>query len=118
MPYSSSLPERTFEFAKAVASFCKHLPRDLANREYSLQVIRSSASIGANYLEANDPLSQKDFLFRIRICRKEAKETAYFLSLLASVNAGHIASEAERLVREAIELKKIFSAILLKMTLQ
>jgi four helix bundle protein len=74
-------------------------------------VIRSSASIGANYLEANDPLSQKDFLFRIRICRREAKETAYFLRLLAAANAGHTASEAERLMREAIELKRIFSSI-------
>jgi four helix bundle protein len=76
------------------------------------QVVRSSASIGANYIEANEALSKRDFRMHVKICRKEAKETAYWLRLLAETNAPPFVAEATQLRDEAIELKKIFSSML------
>ncbi|HLX13466.1 MAG TPA: four helix bundle protein [Bacteroidota bacterium] len=67
--------------------FCKKLPNNLSNLEYSKQVLRSSGSVGANYIEANESLSKKDFLLRIRICRKEVKESRYWLQLLLETNS-------------------------------
>ncbi len=69
------LEERTFEFAKSVRLFVKNLPRTISTIEDGKQLIKSSGSVGANYLEANEALSKKDFLMRIKISRKEAKET-------------------------------------------
>jgi four helix bundle protein len=106
------LEERTLNFAKRVAIFCKNLPRNISNIEYSRQLIRSSGSIGANYIEANESLSKKDFVMRVKICRKEAKETAYWLKLI--LNTNEVAEEGETLLKEAVELKKILSSILLK----
>lgn len=71
------LEERTFQFAKNVRSFIKKLPKTSGNIEDSRQLIRSSGSMGANYIEANEALSKKDFTMRIKICRKESKETKY-----------------------------------------
>jgi four helix bundle protein len=68
------LEERTFQFAKRICLFCKKLPRTISNIEYVKQVIRASGSVGSNYIEANESLSKKDFIFRIKICRKEATE--------------------------------------------
>ncbi|MBU4200345.1 MAG: four helix bundle protein [Verrucomicrobia bacterium] len=68
------LEDRTFEFAKAVRVFIGSLPRTLANREDARQLVNASGSVGANYIEANEALSKKDFVMRIKICRKEAKE--------------------------------------------
>ncbi|MDD4995152.1 MAG: four helix bundle protein [Patescibacteria group bacterium] len=107
-PYN--LEERTFEFSKQVAVFCKNLPKTQSNYEYTRQVIRSSGSVGANYIEANEALSSKDFLMRIKICRKEAKETAYWIGLIIATNDADL-ENAKRLYEEAIELKKIFSSI-------
>ena len=75
------LEERTLKFAKEVIAFVKEMPRSMANTEITKQLIRSSGSIGANYIEANESLSKKDFLMRIKICRKESKETIYWLKL-------------------------------------
>ena len=69
------LEERTFQFAKNVAHYVKTLPKTIPNSEYGVQVVRSSGSTGANYIEANEALSKKDFLMRIKISRKEAKES-------------------------------------------
>ena len=69
------LEERTLNFAKEVRQFVKLLPRSVANLEDGKQVIRSSGSIGANYIEANEALGKKDFILRARISRKETKET-------------------------------------------
>jgi len=71
------LEERTFRFAKNVRLFIKTLPKTIANIEDIKQVVRASGSIGSNYIEANEALSKKDFVMRIKICRKEAKESAY-----------------------------------------
>ncbi|HSX09354.1 MAG TPA: four helix bundle protein [Candidatus Saccharimonadales bacterium] len=79
-PYD--LEDRTFTFAKDVRDFVKTLQRTISTIEYSKQLIRSSGSVAANYIEANEALSKKDFLLRIKICRKEAKETRLWLKLL------------------------------------
>jgi four helix bundle protein len=76
------LEERTFQFAKSVMEFTKVLPKTAINTEIIKQVIRSSGFVGANYIEANESLSKKDYSFRVKICRKEVKETLYWLKLL------------------------------------
>lgn len=108
------LEERTFQFAKEVRIFVKVLPKTTSNIEDAKQVVRSSGSVGANYIEANESLSKKDFLMRIKICRKEAKESAYFLRLITETNAEDLHPKGTRLMDEATQLKKIFSAILEK----
>jgi len=108
------LEDRTFQFAKDVALFLKKIPKTTANIEYSKQVIRSSGSVGANYIEANESLSKKDFNMRMKICRKEAKETSYWLKLLVETNDMDYATVGEKLIRESDELKKIFSSIIEK----
>jgi len=108
------LEERTFQFAKRVRVFVKTLPKTLANIEDSKQLIKASGSVGANYREANESLGKKDFLMRIRISRKEAKESEYWLRLIHETNELKNADEAKYLMQEANELKKIFSAIVEK----
>jgi four helix bundle protein len=80
------LEDRTFIFAKDVRVFAKQIPKTLANIEDIKQVVRASGSIGANYIEANESLSKKDFVMRIKICRKEAKESRYWLRLIDAGN--------------------------------
>jgi len=108
------LEERTFKFAKEVSVFIKKLPRTITNIEYGKQVIRSCSSVGANYIEANESLSKKDFIHRIKISRKEAKESAYWLRLIIGTNDEKYENEAQILLNESIELKKILSSILEK----
>ena len=108
------LEERTFQFAKDVRLFVKTLPKTIANIEDGKQLIKASGSVGANYIEANESLGKKDFLMRIRISRKEAKESAYWLRLIHETNELKNYDEAVRLIQEANELKKIFSSILEK----
>ncbi|NIO86643.1 MAG: four helix bundle protein [Candidatus Aminicenantes bacterium] len=106
------LEERTFEFAKSVREFVKKLPRTIANIEDGKQLIRSSGSVGANYIEANEALSKKDFIMRIKISRKEAKESRYWLRLLDV--PPDLENERQYLIKESIELKNILSTILQK----
>lgn len=107
------LEQRTLKFAKEVIRFVKVLPMNVANAEVAKQLIRSAGSIGANYIEANESLSKKDFLMRIKICRKESKEAAYWLKL---VEAKDRDEEKGRglLIAEATELMKIFGSIVEK----
>lgn len=111
-PYD--LEERTFQFAKNVALYCRALPKTVSNIEYSKQVIRSSGSTGANYIEANEALGKKDFQMRIKTSRKEAKESVYWLRLIVETNDTQFESQGRALMNEAVELKKIFSSILEK----
>lgn len=104
------LEERTLEFAKRVIRLCKQLPLKVINRELISQLIRASGSVGANYQEANDALSKKDFNHRIKITRKEAKETYYWLELLLEANPEY-EEQIGKLLTEAHELKRIFSSI-------
>jgi four helix bundle protein len=108
------LEERTFQFAKDVRIFLKSLPKSISNIEDGKQLIRSSGSIGANYIEANESLSKKDFLMRVKISRKEAKESIYWLRLLSEINSDEFIMVSNRLITEAIELKKILSSIIEK----
>lgn len=80
------LEERTFQFAKDCKLFIKSLLKTIANVKDSKQLIKASDSVGANYREANEALSKKDFLMRIKICRKEAKESAYWLRIIYETN--------------------------------
>ena len=109
------LEERTLHFARDVAYYCKHLPKINSNVEYSKQLIRSSASIGANYIEANESLSKKDFAMRLKISRKEAKETAYWLRLIVETNPDNSKDAGKALLNESAELRRIFSAIISKL---
>ena len=107
------LEERTLRFAKEVVEFVKILPRTVTNMEIMKQIIRSSGSVGANYIEANEALSKKDFAMRVKICRKEAKESRYWLNLL-EVGGEDIEKKRQSLLNEATELMKIFGAIVEK----
>ena len=109
-PYD--LEERTFLFAKEIRLFIKTLEKTIANIEDSKQLVRSSGSIGANYIEANEALSKKDFAYRIKICRKESKESIYWPGLINETN--QLEQNANKLIQESTELKKIFSAIVEK----
>jgi len=111
-PYD--LEERTFQFAKEVRIFVKTLDKTIANIEDGKQVIRSSGSVGANYIEANESLSKKDFVFRVKISRKEAKESVYWLRLINETNKLNNQKVVDKLIQESIELKKILSAIIEK----
>jgi len=108
------LEERTFQFAKEVRLFIKGLEKSIANFEDAKQVVRSSGSIGANYIEANESLSKKDFVYRVKISRKEAKESIYWLRLINKTNKFQNNNKVEKLIQEATELKKILSAIIEK----
>ena len=108
------LEERTFQFARNVSLYIKKFSRTISNTEYGKQVIRASGSVGANYIEANEALSKKDFIMRIKICRKEAKESAYWLRLIVETNSEKHTEDGNKLSNEATELKKIFSAVLEK----
>ena len=87
------LEERTFLFAQVVRGFVKILPKTITNIEDSKQLVRASGSVGANYIEANEALSKKDFLMRIKICRKEAKESKYWLKLVDTNNDAELEKE-------------------------
>jgi len=105
------LEERTLIFAKNCREFVKKLPKTIANIEDGKQLIRASGSVGSNYREANDSLSKKDFFMRIKICRKEAKESYYWLRLIDSQNNDILFKEQKLLVKESVELMNIFGAI-------
>ncbi len=111
-PYD--LEERTFLFAKETREFVKKLPKTAGNLEDVRQLIRASGSVGANYIEANESVSKKDFLLRIKTCRKESKESAYWLRLLDMGGSAELDSIRVRLLSEARELMNIFAAILRK----
>ncbi|OGM90325.1 four helix bundle protein [Candidatus Wolfebacteria bacterium RIFCSPHIGHO2_01_FULL_48_22] len=108
------LEERTLEFAKNIRSFIKKIPKTIGNIEDSKQLIRSSGSIGANYIEANESLSRKDFLLRIKISKKEAKESLYWLRLLDVGGSEFLERERRQFIQEAVELGRIFGSILEK----
>ena len=108
------LEERTFEFAKRIRVFVKKVPRTISNIEDIAQLVRSSGSIGANYIEANEAISKKDFSHRIKICRKESKESIYWLRLLDILDNKDLEEERSALIKESTELMKIFSSIMRK----
>jgi four helix bundle protein len=108
------LEERTFKFAQRVREFVKKLPKTLANIEDSVQLVDASGSVGANYIEANEAISKKDFVYRIKICRKESKESRYWLRLVDTAEDSALEKERAELVQEATEQMNIFGSILQK----
>jgi four helix bundle protein len=108
------LEDRTLEFAKRVRSFVKKLPNTIANQEDGRQLIKASGSVGANYIEANESLGKKDFRMRIKISRKEAKESRYWLRLVDTAENEELELERTYLIQESTELMNIFGAILQK----
>jgi len=113
-PIKFDLEERTFEFAKSVRAFVKKLPRTVCNAEDVKQLVRSSGSVAANYIEANERLSKKDFRLRIKIARKESKESRLWLRLIETQNVEELESHRAKLIQESTELLRIMSAILIK----
>lgn len=108
------LEERTFKFAEKVRSFVKELLRTITNIEDGKQLVRASGSVGSNYIEANEALSKKDFLMRIKICRKEAKESKYWLRLIDIDGNIDLDKKRNELIQESIELMNIFGSIIRK----
>ena len=107
------LEERTFQFAKNVRIWVKSLPKTISNIGDVKQLVRASGSVGANYIEANESLSKKDFVFTIMICRKESKESGYWLRLILETNENILEDKTGKLlIQESIELKKIFSSMI------
>lgn len=109
-PYN--LEERTLLFAKSVIDFVGRIPKTLANSEIARQLVRSAGSVGANYIEANEAVSKKDFLLRVKISRKEAKESCYWIKLLTIADG--LAAQQAGLLQESTEIMKIFSSIIEK----
>jgi len=105
------LEERTLGFARDVRAFAKTLPRTVANGEDVRQLVKASGSVGANYIEANESLSKKDFVLRIKISRKEAKESRYWLRLLDTGEKAALEKARGALIQEATELMNIFGSI-------
>ena len=108
------LQPRTLRFAKDVREFIKVLPRTVPNLEDIKQLVRASGSVGANYIEANEALGKKDFAMHIKISRKEAKESHYWLNLVDLGTNSGLVSQRQKMDEEAFEFVKIFSAILRK----
>lgn len=105
-----NLEERTINFSKNIISLCKLTPASTINTPIISQLVRSGTSIGANYSEANGASSKKDFKSKIFICKKEARETKYWLELLAHSNE-NLKQKCREIWKEAQELTLIFSAI-------
>ncbi len=108
------LEERTFAFARRVRKFVRTLPQILQNIEDGRQLIKASGSVGGNYIEANEALSKKDFVMRIKICRKESKESRYWLRLIDATAQEEQENERTSLEKEATELMNIFGSIFRK----
>ncbi len=106
------LEDRTLKFAREAIAYVNRLPKTIPNTETGKQLVRASGSVGANYIEANESLSKKDFIMRIKISRKEAKESRYWLELTQPLEMG--AADKQVLIQEATELTKILSSILEK----
>lgn len=108
------LEDRSLKFAKNIRFFVKKLRKTIGNIEDGKPLIRASGSVGANYIEANESLSKKDFIMRIKISRKEAKESRYWLRLIDTNDDQEMEKDRNALIKEATELMNIFGAILRK----
>jgi len=109
------LEERTLRFAKLVRCFFKDLKFSTANHEDGKQLIRSSGSIGANYIEANEAVGFKDQIFRFKICKKEAKESRFWLILIDCRGDAELEKRRGFLIQESSEFVKIFASIIKKL---
>ncbi len=106
------LEERTALFAERVRDLCLKLPKSIANTEYIPQLLRAASSPGANYIEANESIGDKDFGMKIKTCRRESKESAYWLRLVITNGSEEQQKQRSSLRQEAKEFVLIFTAIL------
>ena len=109
-PTPEDLGERTARFGESIIRFAKKIPRHAANNRLIDQLVSAGTSVGANYCEADDAVSGKEFKQKIGTCRKESKESMFFLRMVATAEEG-LATDARMLWREAKELNLIFGAI-------
>jgi four helix bundle protein len=112
---SQELEDRFHNFGKRVRDFCFRIKWDIVNTEYIRQLVRASGSIGANYIEASDDLGKLDEKMKIKIARREAKETIHWLDLITTHEKNELEIERIALTDEAIQIKKILSTILKKL---
>jgi four helix bundle protein len=112
---SQELEVRFFNYAKRVRDFCFALKHSVINIEYIKQLIRSSGSIGANYIEASDDLGKADERMKIRIARRETKESVYWLALILVYDNSELESLRNSLIDEGKQITKILSSILIKL---
>jgi four helix bundle protein len=110
------LEERLLKFSKEVRLFLKQIPRTRSNIEDVPQLVRSSGSIGANYIEANEYLGKKDLLMRIKIAKKEAKESQYWLNLIDTNDNPDVEELRTKLIKEADEIVRILASIYIKIS--
>jgi len=104
------LEDRTARFGEAIIDFAKTIPQSAVTNRIISQLVGAGTSVGANYLEADDAVSKKEFLKNIGTCRKEARETKHFLRMVVRA-VPELKSEARKLWTEARELNLIFSKI-------
>jgi four helix bundle protein len=105
------LEERTLKFSQRIFLLIKNADKSFANNEICKQLMRAAGSIGANYIEANEALSKKDFLFRVKICKKESKETRYWLNIIL-IEKDDLNKQKTQLIQEATEFMNIFGSII------
>jgi four helix bundle protein len=109
------LLERTEKFSLRIRDFCIRLKKDIINREYIIQLVRAAGSVAGNYIEANENLGDGDLKYRIKVCRKESKETRLWLKHVLTYGDEELEMERLALIQEAFELESIFGAILKKL---
>jgi len=109
------LAERTAKFGEEVIRFCKGVPRSVITEPLIRQLVRSGTSVGANYCEADDAVSGKEFRQKIGTCKKEARETKYWLRMIAAAEAD-CGDKARVLWQEAKEIHLIFASIFRKLS--
>ena len=112
---SKELEDRFLAYAKRVRNFCHDIKKTIINYEYIKQLIRSSGSVGANYIEASDDIGPADEKMKIKIARREAKESKYFLSLILTYEDKTLEEERDILIDESGQIQKILSTILNKL---
>jgi len=113
-PKNYDLEERTAKFGELVIAFCKESPHNTITRPLITQLIKSATSIGANFCEADDAESPRDFKHKIGICKKESRETKHFLRMLATATPEN-KEKISKFWLEAKELNLIFNAIYRKL---
>jgi four helix bundle protein len=111
------LEERTAHFGEDVIRFCKSLPKVVITEPLIRQLIKSATRVGANYCEADDAVSRKEFRQKVGTCKKEARETKHWLRMIAAAEPDY-AEEARKLWRESNELHLIFASIFRKLTVK
>jgi four helix bundle protein len=112
---SEELENRFYEYARRVRDFCGAVKKNLINNEYITQLIRASSSVGSNYIEASDDLGKADERVKLKISRRESKESVFWLKLVLTYGDQQLETERQLLINEGTAIRKILSAILIKL---